>query len=96
MTDQIPIMDDPLGKYWDQPIDMTSVPIDKTHALLSPLQFHGLPDYSRSKPSGVYPGKCWKGLDRSGVWYLAWWGADSGDGMLQNFTRDILILEAST
>jgi hypothetical protein len=94
MPDLIPAMDDPLGKYWDQPEDMTEVPVDGSHAILTPRQFRDLPDYSRSTPSGVYPGKCWKGCDRSGDWYLAWWGADSGDGMLQNFVRGILIVEA--
>jgi len=93
MTDfRIPVMDDPLGKYWEQPHDMTDVMIDETHALLTRRQFDGLRDYSGSKPTGVYPGKCWKGCDKAG-WYVSWWGADSGDGMLQNFARDILVIE---
>jgi len=90
----IPIMDDPLSKYWEQPKDMTDVVYDDNHALLDQRQVEGLLEYSRSRPSGVYPGKCWKAQDKSGAWYLCWYGPDSGDGLLANFVREIIVVPA--
>jgi len=89
----IPVMDDPMGKYWKQSEGMTRVPFDHNHAILTRKQFSELRDYSRSRPSGVYPGKCWKSQTASGDWLLCWYGPDNGDGMLENFVRNILILE---
>lgn len=67
----IPEMTDPLGKHWNQPKDMTSVEMDDKHALLTPLQYEMLHEYSSTIPTGVYPGKCWKRLQSDG-WLLAW------------------------
>jgi len=88
----IPVMDDPMGAYWKQPHDMTSVPFDDAHALITSQQFDGLAEYSRSTPSGVYPGKCWKAQTVLGEWYLCWFGPDNGDGLLKTFSRKILVL----
>lgn len=68
----IPVMDDPLGKYWDQPCDIRSAPMDETHVLLTEQQFRDLHEYSATLPSGVYPGKCWKRKEQS--WLLVWFG----------------------
>jgi hypothetical protein len=85
----IPPITDPLGRHWDQPKDMCDVEFDDTHVLLTQAQFDGLADYSRSQPSGVYPGKCWKirqcetvvidGMKRlrfTDKWSLCWFGKD--------------------
>lgn len=75
----IPIMDDPLGKYWDQPRDIRSAPMDDTHVILTQRQFKELPEYSTSIPTGVYPGKCWKRFERDQPWVLVWYGPETPD-----------------
>lgn len=83
----IPDMDVNMGRSWRQPLrpdiqfevsaDMT-MPIIKNipvHAYMWEADFEGLSDYSRSTPSGVYPGKMWK-ADWGGKWHLVWF-ADS-------------------
>lgn len=71
----IPEMNDPMGKYWDQPKDIQSAPMDEKTVLLNEHQMKQLCDYSASYPSGVYPGKCWKRQEISG-WFLVWYGED--------------------
>lgn len=82
----IPEMTDPMGRHWRQPQDIREAPMDTTHVLLSRRQFDGLPEYSATSPSGVYPGKCWKrahpgpcapgSLPVRGPkrWFLMWYG----------------------
>jgi len=74
----IPIMTDPLGKYWKQPLDIRSAPMDGTHVLLSMRQFKELLEYSESFPSGVYEGKCWRRQEPS-TWFLCWYENKSED-----------------
>lgn len=68
----IPLMTDPLGKYWDQPRDIRQAPMDETHVLLTARQLDDLLDYSSSYPSGTYDGKCWKRQGED-CWYLCWY-----------------------
>lgn len=82
----IPQMTDPLGKYWDQPKDIRSAPMDDDCVLLTRDQFNELSDYSRSIPSGVYPGKCWRATYKGGARYMLWYGPFHTDGK----TVDIL------
>ena len=91
MTDMnlIPVMDDPLGKHWDQPNDIRQALMDATHVMLRPDQIRRLPEYSASLPSGVYPGKCWLRIDRDGRW-LGWFGAETPDHKCPILWREIL------
>lgn len=98
----IPPMTNPLGAYWEQP-DLSDVPIDSTHALLTQKQFDQLADYSASLPSGVYDGKAWKRLDgsfdyeflQSGgkpQWLLGWYGPSDAPSKCSINFRTILIV----
>lgn len=89
----IPEMTDRLGKYWDQPKDIRSAPLDGKHAILTPRQVKELAEYSSTVPSGVYPGKCWKRIER-GKAYLAWYGVHPTDPNLCTISfREILVVE---
>ena len=68
----IPPMNNPLGRYWDQP-SAQEILIDDIHALMEHKHFIELKDYSHSTPGGVYPGKMWK-RKAKGIWYLVWYG----------------------
>lgn len=46
--------------------------MDGKFVLLSIEQFRGLNEYSTSRPTGVYEGKCWKTYFR-GQWFLFWY-----------------------
>jgi hypothetical protein len=83
---QIPLMDDPLGRHWNQPAGLRDrVLIDDTHAVIAETDFLALPEYSSTIPSGVYPGKAWRRHDgahardgKPAVWMLCWYGPDVG------------------
>lgn len=96
----IPPITDPVGKYWEQP-NPAGILVDDTHALMDAKAFEALHEYSCSQPSGVYPGKMWKGnayaykRGPGGLrerWYLHWFGdSDKGPDWCSNNTREILI-----
>lgn len=93
----IPAMTHPLSKYWDQPDDIGSAPMDETHVLLTPCQFALLSEYSASIPTGVYPGKCWKRIERRrdgsiSRTLLAWYGAETTDGRCPILFRAIEVV----
>jgi hypothetical protein len=51
------------------------------YAYMNQHALDNLKDYSRSQPSGVYPGKMWKGLFNTldgEKWYLCWYGEVPG------------------
>ena len=73
----IPVITDPLGKYWDQP-SLDDIAIDDDVAMMTPKAFDELLDYSASIPSGKYAGKMWKACYRDG-WYLRWYEDDPED-----------------
>lgn len=74
----IPVMDDPLGRYWKQPAGLRDrVLIDDKHAVVSAADFAALSEYSSTIPSGVYPGKVWR-RHESPTWLLCWYGPDVG------------------
>lgn len=95
----IPEMNDPLGKYWDQPSDLRTAPMNSHAVLLTRYQFEHLGEYSSSIPSGVYPGKCWKcwwpdhpkKSFEPGKWYLRWYAEDKDPKMCQIHKRLIVI-----
>lgn len=98
-NNQIPEMTDPLGRHWRQPSDMREVPMDGEVVLLTRRQFDELADYSRSMPSGVYEGKCWR---RSQVhpatgeiveWWLLWYGPCDQPGYVETCRRRIEVVE---
>lgn len=89
----IPPMTDPLGRYWKQP-NPAAILLDDTHALMSAADFNSLAEYSRSTPSGVYPGKMWKAILSDGSRYLCWYGAVEGNPKVcSNNNRLILIAD---
>lgn len=86
----IPEMTDAMGKYWHQP-DRKNILIDDTHAAMSERDFESLADYSRSVPSGVYPGKMWKLIMQDGRKLLCWFSGER-EGRCNIFRREILII----
>ncbi|WP_405126732.1 hypothetical protein [Ralstonia pseudosolanacearum] len=86
-------MTDPLGRHWEQPA-RTEILVDSEHAVMSRASFNRLADYSRSRPSGVYPGKMWKSITCDGMPYLCWYGIVEGrDDLCSNNVRQILICD---
>lgn len=94
MTHPIPAMTDPLGRHWKQP-RRDQIEIDCKHALMPRSAFDQLPEYSRSIPSGTYPGKMWKLQCDDGTWVLRWYGALLEGNMVEIGYREILIVEGS-
>ena len=87
----IPIMDDPLGKYWRQPIGLREALMDDTHVLLTDGQINDLMCYNSSLPSGVYPGKVWRRLEvNPSRDLLAWYGPETDDHRCPILFREIL------
>jgi hypothetical protein len=98
----IPLMTDPLGKYWDQPA-RSEIELDDTHALMTIGTFRKLKCYSGSRPTGCYPGKMWKRHDGAcdwnyiaaggkPVWLLCWYGlSEKGPDWCSNNSRIILL-----
>lgn len=90
MTLEIPPITDPLGR-WEQP-SLDQVLVDDDCAVVTAKAFEQLLDYSRSKPTGVYPGKMWK-AEFAGRWYLRWYGADDGDPLgLPTYAKEIYVV----
>lgn len=87
-TNEIPHMDDPMGKHWEQP-HRSRILIDDKHALMTEVDFNKLHDYSTSTPSGVYPGKMWRCYQR-GKWWLRWFGLSDDPKFCSNHAREIL------
>ena len=100
MSNEIPLMTDPLGKYWKQP-DPERIMVDDTHAMMNKETFWALSNYSTTRPTGVYPGKMWRahvpinprqGWDGPCKWVLRWFGIVPGnDTVCSNNQRDILL-----
>lgn len=59
----IPPITDPLGRGWDQP-SLDRMMITDKYATMGKAAFEELLDYTGSQPTGCYPGKCWKIMDR--------------------------------
>lgn len=86
----IPQMTDPLGKYWYQPYS-GDILVDDHHAVMSKTSFKQLPEYSRTMPTGVYPGKMWKAERAGGIWHLVWYG-ECDDPKLCSIERRIVLI----
>lgn len=87
----IPLMTDPLGRHWKQPDDIRHAPMDDETVLLTPAQFAGLHEYSATLPTGVYPGKCWKRIERQRV-LLVWYGDVTADDQCPILFRNIEVV----
>lgn len=85
MSNTIPPITDPLGRSWRQP-DPARFQIDDTHALMSQQDFERLSEYTTTMPTGVYPGKCWKGNTIKG-WMLRWYGETGVEDGLEYCTN---------
>lgn len=67
--------------------------LDDEHFLISRADFEALPEYSFTKPTGVYDGKCWK-LKRGGEWWVACYLEEDPphpDGLLTPFRRALIV-----
>lgn len=84
-------MTDPLGKYWDQP-SRDNIVIDDDYAVMDKKTLEALYDYSRSMPTGVYPGKMWKAVMPNGKVLLRWYGESDDPTMCSNNQREILLV----
>lgn len=92
----IPPITEPLGRNWPQP-SLDGILVDDTHAVMTRGAFNDLLEYSRSTPSGVYPGKMWKAIMNDGTAYLRWFGIVEGrPDLCSNNAREILIAESSS
>lgn len=90
---RIPPMTDPLGRHWKQP-SVDQILLDDNHALMDMAAFNCLPEYSRSIPSGVYPGKMWKAVLSDGTAHLCWFGIVEGrPDVCSNNNREILVVD---
>ena len=71
--------------------------LDDQHFLISATDFDALPEYSGSRPTGVYDGKCWKIRRRDG-WYIGCYigcyieeDPPHPDGMLTPIRRALIV-----
>jgi len=69
--------------------------LDVNHFLISREDFYALPEYSTSRPTGVYDGKCWKALNRSsGEWWIGCYLEEDPphpDGLLTPFRLALIV-----
>lgn len=103
--DVIPDITDEMGNSWNQPSRFSLIfhmvpewpgrPAMKPKAVyMSKASCNILSEYSSSTPSGVYPGKMWKGF-WDDTWYLVWYTAVEGEpGFCKVHMCPILLLEA--
>lgn len=93
LRNAVPPMTDPLGRHWRQP-PRERIAIDDTHALMDRATLEALPEYSRTVPTGVYPGKMWRAHAGDGCWLLRWWGLCDDPAKCSCNEREILVAEA--
>ncbi len=78
----IEIKQDPNSPIAAGPLTGVPAKYSLVHAYMSSADQKRLSDYSRSTPSGVYPGKMWKGLfsplEGEPVWHLLWFSEVEG------------------
>jgi hypothetical protein len=66
-----------VGPAWRQP-DRNLITVTDTHAVMKKEVFESLAEYSRSYPSGVYPGKMWRRMEPDSR-LLCWYDLTSDD-----------------
>lgn len=99
----IPRMTHPLSRSWNQP-DRSEILLDDTYALMTMRTFEHLPEYSATRPTGVYEGKMWRRHDgvfdyrfiASGgkpEWLLCWYGRCDKPDYVSNNSRKILLID---
>lgn len=93
MFNEIPVMDDPLGKHWHQPAHIRLALMDETHVLLTTRETEQLSKYDRSMPTGVYPGKCWMRREEGRAPLLVWYGEETPEHTCPILFREVLVLE---
>lgn len=73
---------------------LTGVPGKYTviHAYMTQHVMNDLAEYSSSTPSGVYPGKMWKGHWQD-AWHLCWYGESDQPGMCSTNHCPILLTD---
>ncbi|MGS1073059.1 hypothetical protein [Burkholderia glumae] len=86
----IPPITDPLGRYWRQP-HRNEILIDDEHAVMTRSTFNKLAEYSTTRPTGVYPGKMWKAIYKSGA-FLRWYGIVEGRPDLCSNNQRLILL----
>lgn len=86
MSQEIPPITEPMGKYWEQP-KPEDIAVDDTHAIVADSAWGSLKNYECSVPSGCYPGKVW----RCGN-LLRWFGPEKLNGMCAIEQRIIILV----
>lgn len=77
---EIPELIGPYLKYWKQPDDIRSAPMDDTYVLLTKEQIEKCSNYSKAGPLAKQNGQCW--LKKSdGVDFLCWYWTDHFTGL---------------
>lgn len=92
MPNLIPVMDDLLGRHWNQPADIRIAPMDDKNVILTSGQLERLHEYSSSTPTGVYPGKCWKRVEGKRT-LLAWYGDETLEHSCPILFREVIITD---
>ena len=88
---KIPLMTNPLGRYWNQP-KITEIEVDDKSALMTEQAFKNLAEYSFSNPSGTYEGKMWKRKTSNGL-FLCWYQSiPNNDKEIDIVSREIIII----
>ena len=86
---EIPAMEHPLSRHWDQPSRKVII-VDKNWAIMSSETLDKLNEYSCSNPSGVYAGKMWKRRCTNG-WQLCWFGESDVPGEVLIHRRMVIV-----
>lgn len=91
MTQKIPPMTNPLGKYWEQP-NRSEILIEDESAIMLNSTFEKLKNYSHSIPSGVYEGKMWKSIGKFGRPFLRWYQSIPGNTEMMDIVTVSIIV----
>lgn len=96
----IPPLDEERRGSWDQP-PREDILLDSNGATMDQATFDRLPEYSRSIPSGVYPGKMWKRDEWDSVrhehhWFIGWYGISEDPTKCTVNFRPIFLMEWKT
>lgn len=88
----IPPITHPMGRHWRQP-DHSAWLFDDTHVVLPAADFEQLANYSWTNPSGLYPGKVWRGWCQNiNGWVVAWYDVDPDPNFVQGRERIALVV----
>ena len=92
----IPVMTDPLGRYWEQP-SRDAILTDAVYAVMTMATWKSLCNYETSIPTGAYPGKMWRRQRDAETPTLCWYDVHpTKPDMCLVHTREVLRLEEAS